>query len=84
MSAVGSRYRATASEEMSVDASVCVCVIINCKTWSRAVSKSPINLIINPNPVYILSSDRVTIDRIWINDQIYVFIYIGDSGRPVP
>jgi hypothetical protein len=34
---------------------VCVCVIVNCKVSSRAVSKSPINPITNPNPVYIHS-----------------------------
>jgi proline dehydrogenase len=27
---------------------MCVCVIINSKMWSRAVSKNPINPIINP------------------------------------
>jgi hypothetical protein len=33
MSAVGSRYRATASEDVTVDTSVSVCVyiIVNCK-----------------------------------------------------
>jgi hypothetical protein len=52
-SAVGSRYRATANEDVSVDTGVCVCVYVmgNYKV-SRAVSKSPINHIMNPNPVY--------------------------------
>jgi hypothetical protein len=45
-----SRYRAAASEGVNVDTSVCV--IAKCKVYSRAVSESPINPIINPKPVY--------------------------------
>jgi hypothetical protein len=47
-SAVGSRYRATTSQDVTVDTSVCLTAI--CTVLSRAVSKSPINSIINPNP----------------------------------
>jgi hypothetical protein len=42
--AVLSRYQATASEEVTVDTSVCVCVFM------RYVSKSAINPIINLTP----------------------------------
>jgi hypothetical protein len=56
-SAVRSRYRATASEDVTLDTSVCVCVcvcgwvIVNCKVLSRAVSKRPINKLSSiPNP----------------------------------
>jgi hypothetical protein len=55
MFTIGSRYRATASEDVTVNTSVlcvCVCVIMNCKVLSRAVPKRPINPIINPKPVY--------------------------------
>jgi hypothetical protein len=37
------------SEDVTVDNSVCVTV--NCKVWSRAVSNSLINPVINLNPV---------------------------------
>jgi hypothetical protein len=51
-SAVESRYRATASEGVTVDTSLCVCVIVNYTVKSRAVSKSQMNLVINPKLVY--------------------------------
>jgi hypothetical protein len=43
-SAVGNRYQATASEDVTVDTSVCV--TMNCE-----VSRSPKNVIINSKPV---------------------------------
>jgi hypothetical protein len=50
MSAVGSCYRAMGSEDVTVDTSVLVCafVIMNCKAYLRAISKSSINPIMNP------------------------------------
>jgi hypothetical protein len=51
-SAVERRYQATAVKT-HVDTSVRVTV--NCKVWSDAVSKSPINPIINPKSIYIHS-----------------------------
>jgi hypothetical protein len=59
MYAVESRYQATASEDVTVNISVCVTV--NCKAQSRAVSKSPINSVMNPKQVYnhIQSRDNV-------------------------
>jgi hypothetical protein len=38
------------SEDVTLDISVCV--MVNCKVQSRAVSKSPINPVINANAVY--------------------------------
>jgi hypothetical protein len=49
-SAVGCRYQATANDDASVDISVYVTV--KYIVYSRAVSKSPVNPIINRNPVY--------------------------------
>jgi hypothetical protein len=46
-SAVGSRYRATANENVAVGT---VCVTVNCKVYSRAASKCPINPVISPKP----------------------------------
>jgi hypothetical protein len=37
------------SEDVTVDTSVCV--IVNCKVQSRAVSKCAINPVINPKPI---------------------------------
>jgi hypothetical protein len=49
-SPIGSSYRATVSEDVTVDTSVYV--IVNCKVQSCAVSKSPINSIINTKTLY--------------------------------
>jgi hypothetical protein len=52
-STVGSRYQATAVKTwLWTLVCVCVAVIVKCKVYSRAVSKSPINHVINPKPVY--------------------------------
>jgi hypothetical protein len=50
MFAIGSCYQARASEDVTVDTSVCL--IVNCKVWSCAVRKSPINPINNSKPIY--------------------------------
>jgi hypothetical protein len=50
-----SRYQATAVK-LTVNTCVCVrvhaCIEVHCTMQSRAVSKSPINPITNPNPAY--------------------------------
>jgi hypothetical protein len=51
-SAVGSRYRETANEDVTMDTSVCVIVTCNVYTFAVSKSPSPINPIINPKPVY--------------------------------
>jgi hypothetical protein len=56
MSAIGSRYRAMDSEDVTMDTSVWV--IVNCKVWSCAVSKSPVNPVINPKSVYSHAPSR--------------------------
>jgi hypothetical protein len=48
-SAVRYRYQATAMEMWLW---TLVCLTVSCKVQSRAVSKSPINLVINPKPVH--------------------------------
>jgi hypothetical protein len=50
MPAVGSCYQAVAIEDVTVDTSLCV--IVNSKVGTHAVSKSPINLVTNPNSIY--------------------------------
>jgi hypothetical protein len=51
MSAVGSRYRATATENLTVDSGV-YALIVNCEVLSRAVSNTILNPITDPNSVY--------------------------------
>jgi hypothetical protein len=48
--AAGSRYPATASEDVTMDTDVCVTVY--CGVQSSAVSKSPMNPIASPNPLH--------------------------------
>jgi hypothetical protein len=46
----GRRYQAEQRSNVTDNSRLCVIAI--CEVLSRAVSKSPINPIINPNPVY--------------------------------
>jgi HEAT repeat protein len=64
---VGSCHQATASEDVTVDSSVSVSVVLNCKMKSRAVSRSLINLVVHQKPVYghIKSRD---------NDDVTVYV----------
>jgi hypothetical protein len=54
LSPVRSCYKATTTDEMTVDTSVCV--IVKCKVWARKVSRSPINRVISPKTVYSYSN----------------------------
>jgi hypothetical protein len=79
-SVVESRYRATASEDVTLGTSVCmcvfVCIIMNCKVKSRAVSRSSINSIINPKPVY---SHAHTCDNM-IKENVFGSEYVTVSA----
>jgi hypothetical protein len=45
------------SKDVTLDANVCV--IVNSKVFSRAVSKSPINMVINPSIITLHTRDSI-------------------------
>jgi hypothetical protein len=74
-SSVGSRYRATASEDMTVNTSVCVTV--NCKLWLPVVLKCAVNSITNPNPVY---SHSYKLQYSKVRLQLHVNLKVNSAG----
>jgi hypothetical protein len=70
-STVGSSHRVTPSEDVTVETSACVCVIVNCKAQSRAVPKSPINRIIIQTPSIVTLTSHMTISNT-VYDPIHI------------